>query len=254
MPVFEGFYRHYFRVQTSGWHHILDQKMLLVGSHNGGLATPDLPMFVYDWVRRFGPERPVYGLAHPKVWQVYPAMAKLAARCGGVQARPQMAIAAFRAGASVLVFPGGGQDAFRPHRDRQKIHFAGRTGFVKLALREGVPIVPFVSWGAHDTLVVIDDCYEQAKFMHEQGIPWLFGIDPEVFPIYLGLPWGLAIGPVPNIPLPMPIHTRVCAPVTFDRYGRDVLKDEDYVNACAQKVINHMQAELDDLATQPPPP
>lgn len=247
MPVWEWFYRYYFRVETEGWHHIPDQQALYVGSHNGGLATPDLPMFMYDWVRRFGPERPIYGLAHPKVWAVYQPMAALAARCGAIRAEPKMAFAAFRQGASVLVYPGGGQDAFRPHRLRHRIHFAGRQGFVKLALRQGVPIVPLVSWGAHATLFVLEDCYEQAKLIHDRGIPWLFGIDPEVFPIYLGLPWGLGIGPLPNLPLPAQIHTRVCAPIQFERYGRAAIKDQAYVDACTEQVIAHMQAELDQL-------
>ena len=43
MPKFAWFYEHYFRVQTQGWHHIPSQQpVLFVGSHNGGLASPDL--------------------------------------------------------------------------------------------------------------------------------------------------------------------------------------------------------------------
>jgi 1-acyl-sn-glycerol-3-phosphate acyltransferase len=75
----------------------------------------------------------------------------------------------------------------------------------------------------------------------------LFGVDPVVFPIYFGLPWGLAVGPLPNIPLPMPMHTRVCKPIVFERYGRSAAGDRDYVNQCYQLVINQMQQELDEL-------
>src|SRR3712207_8665337 len=52
-------------------------------------------------------------------------------------------------------------------------------------------------------------------------ISWLLDIDPVVFPIYLGWPWGLALGPLPNIPFPVTIHTRVCPPIVFERYGRE---------------------------------
>jgi hypothetical protein len=42
MPVWEWLYHSYFRVQTEGWHHIPPQgKMLIVGTHNGGSASPD---------------------------------------------------------------------------------------------------------------------------------------------------------------------------------------------------------------------
>ena len=252
MPKWEWAYRHYFRVQTDGWRHIpKDGAALFVGAHNGGLATPDLPMFMFDWFRRFGYQRPIYGLMHPNMWRVFPQMSEFAAQAGAIQAHPKMAIAALQKGASVLVYPGGGQDVFRPHRLRRQIHFNGRRGFIKLALREAIPIIPAISWGAHDTLIVLEDCYEQARKLHELGLlPWLFDTDPEVFPIYLGLPWGIAFGPLPNLPWPVQIHTRVCKPIVFERYGREALKDQAYVEACYATVIRQMQLALDDLVAE----
>lgn len=248
MPFYGLLYRYYFRVQTSGWHHIPPHgQVLLVGSHNGGLAAPDMVMMTYDWFRQFGTERPVYGLTHPCVWKAFPPLAHLAAQVGAVIAHPKMAIAALRQGASVLVYPGGAQDVFRLHSLRHKICLAGNQAFIKLALGHNVPIVPLISHGAHDTLIVLADFYEQVRQLHEWGMPWLLDIDPEVFPIYLGLPWGVAIGPLPNIPLPVPIHTRVCPPIIFERYGREAARDRDYVDTCYNIVCNTMQQELDAL-------
>ena len=45
-------------------------------------------------------------------------------------------------------------DACRPFGMRNRIEFAGRTGYVKLAQQAGVPIVPIVSHGGHNSLVV----------------------------------------------------------------------------------------------------
>lgn len=249
LPYAEWLYRYYFQVKSGGWDDIPNGPVLFVGSHNGGLASPDLHMFMVDWFQRFGTERSAYGLMHPKMWTVFPEVSQLATRMGAVRAHPKMAIAALNSGASVLVYPGGAQDVFRPHRDRHTICLNGRQGFIKLALRQNVPIVPLISTGAHDTLFVIDNCYDQAKHLHERGMPWLFGIDPEVFPIYLGWPWGLAIGPVPNIPWPRPIQLRVCPPIYFERYGRAVVKDSAYVNQCYQTVVSKMQQQLDDLVS-----
>ncbi|MGD1698321.1 lysophospholipid acyltransferase family protein [Dapis sp. BLCC M229] len=246
MPLWEWFYRYYFRVQTDGWHHIPDEKILIVGSHNGGLPAPDMHMCMYDWFKRFGPERLVYGLMHQNAWSAFPST-PLAVQCGAVRAHPKMAIAAFERNASVAVYPGGGPDVFRPYSMRDKIYFAGRKGFIKLALREEVPIVPMISNGAHDTLIILADFYEQVKQLHEWGMPWLFNVDPEVFPIYIGWPWGLAIGPLPNFPFPVQIHTRVCPPIVFERYGRKAASDRAYVDACYQKVLTQMQQELDKL-------
>ncbi|WP_066380359.1 lysophospholipid acyltransferase family protein [Anabaena sp. CA = ATCC 33047] len=247
MPLLGLLYHYYFRVQTSGWHHIPQEKVLIVGSHNGGLAAPDMLMMMYDWFCRFGVERPVYGLMHPKVWEVTPQVAHTVAKTGAIIAHPKMAIAALRSGASVLVYPGGAEDVFRPHSLRHKIYFAGRQGFIKLALRENVPIVPAISYGAHDTLIVLADLYKFMQRLHEWGMPWLFNVDPEVFPIYVGLPWGLAIGPLPNIPFPVSIQTRVCPPIVFEKYGTEAASDRQYVNECYELVKSKMQQELDQL-------
>ena len=251
MPLWEWFYRYYFRVTTDGWHHIPSQgQVILVGSHNGGLASPDMIMTMYDWFRRFGTDRPVYGLMHPSVWKVNPTIARIGEQTGAIVAHPRMALAALERGASILVYPGGAQDVFRPHRERERINFVGRKGFIKLALREKIPIIPVISKGAHDTLIVLDDFYEWVEKLHQWGMPWLFNVDPEVFPIYLGLPWGIGIGPIPNIPLPVPIHTRVCAPIIFDMYGKETTRDRAYVDACYRRVVTQMQRELDLLIAE----
>lgn len=250
MPIWGWLYHNYFRVQTSGWEQIPPGKVLLVGSHNGGLAAPDMFMMMYDWFRRFGFSRPVYGLMHPRVWEVALPIAQLAEKVGAVMAHPKMAIAALHQGASVLVYPGGAEDVFRPYNLRNKIYFANRKGFIKVALREEVPIVPVISHGAHETLIVLADIYKQMQQLHEWGMPWLFNIDPVVFPIYLGLPWGIGIGPLPHIPLPVPIQTRVCPPIIFERYGREAASDRQYVDLCYEKVLFFMQQELDDLVNK----
>ncbi|WP_414752919.1 lysophospholipid acyltransferase family protein [Anabaena sp. CCY 9910] len=250
MPVWEWFYRYYFRVTTDGWHHIPPEgKVLLVGSHNGGMASPDLIMMMYDWFSRFGTKRLVYGLMHPYAWKVSPQIAHLAQKIGAIVAHPKIASNAFDLGASVLVYPGGQYDMFRPYSQRHKINFAGHQGFIKLALKKEVPIIPLISVGAHDTLIVLCDCYDLVKQFHQWGLPWFYQVDPGVFPIYLGLPWGLSIGPLPNIPLPVQIHTRVCRPIIFERYGKDAAKDRDYVNSCYELVYTKTQYELDNLVS-----
>lgn len=247
MPIWEWFYQHYFRVQTEGWHHMpASGKVLIVGSHNGGLASPDTSMVMLDWFRRFGTERPAYALMHPAAWQT-PIFAIPGAQVGALMAHPKMAIAALREDAALLVYPGGAKDLFRPYSSRHQIELAGHRGFIKLALQESAPIVPVISHGAHETLMILGDLYEQVKPLQSMGFPWL--VDPRigVFPIYLGLPWGIGIGPMPNFPLPIQIHTRVCAPVIFERYGKAAARDRAYVDACYEQVRLHMQAELDDL-------
>lgn len=251
MPLMGWLYEHYYQVSTDGWEHIpTDETVMLVGSHNGGLPAPDMHMMLFDWCRKFGVEKPLYGLMHPSVWKAFPAAAHIATQMGAVRAHPKMGLAALNKNVNIALYPGGAQDVFRPYNMRHKIYFHNRKGFIKLALKKGVPIVPMISIGAHSTLAVLGDVYPQVKQLHELGMPWFLDIDPEVFPIYLGIPWGISLGPLPNIPLPIKMHTRICPPIHFERQGADALKDKAYVDACYDKVESKMQASLDELVVQ----
>lgn len=251
MPFFGWVYRYYFRVRTDGWENIpRTGKVLLIGSHNGGLAAPDTVMMTYDWFRQFGTERAAYALMEPKIWQVLPGLARLATQVGTLHPHPHLARAALRRDAAVLIYPGGAKDVFRPYSLRNQIYFCDRQGFIKLALLEEAPIVPFISYGAHSTLIVLADIYPQLQQLHRLGIPWLWGIDPGVFPIYLGLPWGIGVGPLPNIPLPIQLHTRVCPSIVFERYGEEAARDREYVRECYYRVCDRMQQELDRLVEE----
>ena len=251
MPFFGLVYQYYFRVQTDGWENIPKTgKVLLIGSHNGGLAAPDTVMMTYDWFRQFGTDRLAYALMEPKIWQVLPGLARLATQVGTIQPHPDLARAALRRGAAVLIYPGAAKDVFRPYSLRNKVYFHGHKGFIKLALQEEVPIIPFISHGAHSTLIVLADIYPQLQQLHKLGMPWLGGIDPGVFPIYLGLPWGIGVGPLPNIPLPVALHTRVCPAIVFDRYGEEAAHNRQYVEQCYHQVCEQMQQELDRLVRE----
>ncbi|ACB54233.1 hypothetical protein cce_4887 [Crocosphaera subtropica ATCC 51142] len=251
MPFFGWIYQHYFRVQTDGWEYIpKNGKVLLIGSHNGGLAAPDTVMMTYDWFRQFGTERLAYALMDRRIWQFLPGLARLATQVGTLQPTPRLARTALRRGAALLIYPGGAKDVFRPYHLRHCINFQGHRGFIQLALQEDVTIIPFISYGAHSTLIVLEDIYPQLQQLHRWGMPWLGGIDPGVFPIYLGWPWGVAIGPLPNIPFPLKLHTRVCPPIIFERYGQSASHDREYVHQCYRQVVDTMQKELDQLVIE----
>lgn len=95
--------------------------------------------------------------------------------------------------------------------------------------------------------MVLGDFYKEAKQLHELGMPWLFGIALVVFPVFLELPWGLSIEPLPHLPLPVQIRTHVCKQIVFEKYGSEAARERDYVDACFDLVTNQMQQELDRL-------
>ena len=76
-------------------------------------------------------------------------------KIGQMPASMVNAKAALDEGDSVLLYPGGSYEVSRPWKDRNRIAFKGRTGFIRLALETGVPVVPVVGHGGHETTIVL---------------------------------------------------------------------------------------------------
>ncbi len=151
-----------------------------------------------------------------------------------------------RAGAILLDYPGGDHEVFRTWRDRNRIDFGDRLGFVRLALRTQVPVVPAVSIGAHETLVVLTRGERLARFLRYDK---LFRV--KVMPLVLGPPFGVVPGGIPTFPLPAKITVELLAPIDWSaRYGPETASDDDVVRACFDEITRVMQTALDRLAAE----
>ncbi|NJN24181.1 MAG: hypothetical protein HC810_07035 [Acaryochloridaceae cyanobacterium RL_2_7] len=82
-------------------------------------------------------------------------------------------------------------------------------------------------------------------------MPWLLDIDPEVWPIFKGWPWGMGIGPLLNIPFPKPIRLKIGKPIIFERTGPAATKDLNYLLRCYDQVHDAMQRDLNELVQAP---
>src|SRR5687767_702599 len=144
----------YFRGEVRGLGNIPENGgVLLVGNHSGGNLTPDTSVFTLAFSAYFGVERAFYQLAHNLVLSM-PGLGFLR-RFGTVAASPENAKRALRAGAALLVYPGGDVEVHRPSWQSGRVDFAGRKGFVRLALEHDVPIVPVVSIGGQETALFL---------------------------------------------------------------------------------------------------
>jgi len=232
----------WFAPEVSGAENAAAGPSLIVGSHNGGIMTPDMWILMLAGWRRFGPDTPSYGLAHDQVMHL-PIVARAIGLLGGVPARQDHASTLLARGAQVLVYPGGDVDTFKPWSERHTVKFGGRAGFVRLALRQQVPIVPVVSVGAHETFRVLTDGHRLAHALHLKEL-----LRIEVLPVFLCLPWGIWIGPYElHLPLPSKIHIRVLPPIRFD-LPPSAADDDATVHVLAEQVRSAMQAALDELA------
>jgi 1-acyl-sn-glycerol-3-phosphate acyltransferase len=206
----------YFRADVRGLHHIQREgPVLLVGNHSGGMMAPDLFVFVLAFSTYFGVERTFYQLAHNGV--MLPPLGPMVRRYGTVAADPNNAELALKSGAAVLVYPGGDYEVFRPSWESGKVDFGGRTGFIRLALRLGVPIQPVVSIGSQETALFLSRGARLAKLTRVDKMLRL-----KTLPIMLGLPFGLMPGVFGHLPLPAKITIQVLPKIDLEeRYGED---------------------------------
>jgi 1-acyl-sn-glycerol-3-phosphate acyltransferase len=239
VPVIWSFLRAWFRPEVRGLDRIpASGPVLLVGNHSGGNVAPDTLVFSAAFIRRFGARRPFYQLAHNLVVAV-PWLAPLR-WYGTIAASPENARAALRAGAAVLVYPGGDWEAHRPVWQGHRVDFHDRHGFVRLALETGAPIVPVVSIGGQETALFLS---RGELLVRKLGLHKRLRLD--VVPISIALPWGLDVGDVfGHLPLPAKITIDVLPPIDVRaRFGDDV-------DAAYESIVLQMQRALDELAAE----
>jgi 1-acyl-sn-glycerol-3-phosphate acyltransferase len=226
----------YFRLRAEGFDHLERGPVLYVANHNGGIAGPDLSCTLGSLWDARGPEAPLYALAHDFPMRQFQRFGAVIRRFGALRATPENAMRALRAGAQVLVYPGGDLDAYRHARRRDEVVLGTRTGFVRVAQAARVPIVPVVAQGAHRSAYIFSEGEEIARLLRLKRWARL-----ERFPLALALPWGLALGPwLPYLPLPFPIQLRVLPPIPAPE-GADPERIREQVQVA-------MQTALDELA------
>jgi 1-acyl-sn-glycerol-3-phosphate acyltransferase len=231
----------WFRAEVNGFENVPDEPVLFVGNHSGGGSTPDTFIFLLAYNTFFTVEgRPLYGLAHDTVTAA-PVIGGWTRKLGVVPAANSFAECIFETGASALVYPGGDVEALRPWRDRNKIVFSGRKGFLRLAHRCNVKIVPVVATGGHDTLIILNDGRRTAKLLRLDKLARV-----KSMPMTLSIPWGLSPLPLPHLPLPAKIRMQVLDPIDVRaRFG-----DKPDWDHAFDYVTSVMQVGLSKLASR----
>ena len=232
----------YFRGEVRNLGHIPeDEPALLVGNHSGGNVIPDTLIFTLAFSTYFGVERRFFQLAH-NLAIAWPIAGDLLRKSGTISASQRNARRALDSGAPVLVYPGGDWETHRPSWEGGVIDFAGRKGFIKLALETGVPIVPVVSVGGQETALFLSRGSGLAKALQLDKLLRL-----KVLPISLALPWGINVGDfLGHVPLPAKVTIEVLPPIDVrEEFGPDPDFDEVYEHVTAQ-----MQDALDALSAE----
>ena len=218
-------YDRWFRAELHGVEHVPPTGGgLLVANHAGTLPV-DAAVLMHGLELATG--RPVYALHHWMLREA-PFLGTFLARNGGVVANPGNAQHLLAdEGQLVLVFPEGTKGTTKPYSQRYRLQRFGRGGFIEVAMRAGVPVLPVAVTGTEETM------------------PALFTIDLDRgvrIPVTAN---ALLFGPAGVVPWPVKIRAYVLPPVELDvpagldAYNRRAVADG------SDLVRRHLQDELD---------
>ena len=230
--VYEPVYKHWFRAEWEGLEKIpTDGGALLVANHAGAIPS-DAPAIMHGIETEL--HRPVYGLAD-QMFKSMPVVGTLWSRVGGVVAHPDNAYRLLREQSQlVLVFPEGSKGPGKNYKERYQLRRFGRGGFIEIAMRAGVPVVPIAVVGAEESMPVVFKSNTIAKLT---GLPYM--------PITANM---LALGPLGGLAyFPAKFKLKVLDPVTFDvppdqeRYSRSRIMDE------SENIRERIQAALYEM-------
>lgn len=238
----------YFDAEVRGFENVPAKgPMLLVGNHSGGALTPDTSAFYTAWYRNRGLEDQLVGLAFDSAFSI-PKFGMLMRKIGQVPASQGNAEKALSRGKALLVYPGGVHEVYRPWTERNKIDFDNRKGFIKLALKSQVPVVPIVGHGGHSTTIVLGRGEGLAKAMGYERLRM------KINPILLQFPWGISSPLFLGMPYPAKITTQILPPFDWTRYGPEGANDPAVLQACYDEITGAMQKTLTSLAEENPWP
>ncbi|MHB8873947.1 MAG: 1-acyl-sn-glycerol-3-phosphate acyltransferase [Myxococcaceae bacterium] len=182
----------YHRANIEGLGYLPRGPALLVGNH--GRFGLDTFVFLY-LLWRYAGRRP-FGLADRRFFG-FPPLQLLLRQMGGVIGTKENALALLRAGALVVVYPGGAREVFKGRGARQKLAWQRSIGFARVAIRAQVKVVPFCGLGVDDTYLALGYPPLSRRVLGKYAIPAVIGLGP--------------------FPLPARLRFRVGAPLTPPR-------------------------------------
>src|SRR5580692_6035603 len=230
--IYEPVYSKWFRTEWEGLEKIPSHGGALLVANHAGAIPSDAPVIMHGIEKEL--ERPVYGLAD-YFFRTVPVIGTLWARSGGVSARPANAYRLLKEQQQLaVVFPEGTKGPSKSFTDRYQLRRFGRGGFVEIAMRAGVPVIPIAVVGAEEAMPVVLRLPAVARAL---GLPY--------FPITANV---LALGPLGVVtPFPAKFKLRVLPPVSFDvppdqeRYSKSrIMEESEGIRTLLQESVYDM--------------
>jgi 1-acyl-sn-glycerol-3-phosphate acyltransferase len=212
--------------------------VLLVGNHTV-FGMIDAPLMALAIIEHTG--RVPRGLAEHAHYRL-PGWRDLLTWGGAVRGTRDNCRALFAAGEMVLVYPGGGREVAKRKGEKYQLIWKERTGFARMAIESGVPIVPFSAIGVEEMVDIVVDADHAALRPVRSLVERLGGRWELVWP-----PVVRGLGPTP-LPRPQRFYFAFGAPIrtrqrTLDDASVRALRHE--VERAVLDGIDFLQAARD---------
>ncbi len=224
----------YHRYTVEGLEHLDGRRAMLIVGYHGRPFAYDMCMLTVALYDRLG--YLPHGVVHKGV-DVLPGLRLVTDALGFVTTDDASVAAAVARGEHVMVTPGGADEGCRGFDGRYRVAWGDRTGYLRLALRHGLAIVPVAADGVDDTYVAF---WDAAPLGRRLGLPneWAW------------IPW-LGVGPLGIWPLsppfPVRMRQRIGAPIELAACGVHDARDGAGVARAHRHVTETVQALLDEV-------
>lgn len=214
--LLKWFYRSYFRVTVQHIERVPDRgRAMVVGNHSGGLPV-DGGMLLTALLLDHEPPRLAHGMVE-KFANQWPFVSTWFSRVGQFTGLPEHATALLEADRVLMVFPEGARGTGKLYDQRYELVDFG-TGFMRLALQTGTPIIPLAFIGGEEAIPV--------KY-HLDALARLVGA-PYIPVTSYGLP----------LPLPVSCSITFGEPMRFEGNGQEAdAVIQEYVQAVKDEIV-----------------
>ncbi|MFN3200684.1 MAG: lysophospholipid acyltransferase family protein [Bradymonadia bacterium] len=211
-------YRNYFSVRVFGSEHVPARgRAMLVGHHSGGVAL-DGALLITSMLLDHHPPRLAQGMAEKFLNRV-PFSSAITSRVGQLTGLPEHARRLLEDDRLLVVFPEGARGTAKLYPQRYDLVQFG-TGFMRLAMATGTPIVPVAFNGVGEAIPTVFNSKRLGKLVGAPYVPFT----PYLLPI----------------PRKVPVQIYIGKPLVFD--GDDGAPDHEIEANVAQ--VKSVIAEL----------
>lgn len=227
--LFRFLHDRYWRIEHQGLENVPRQgRAVLTGVHRGFMPWDGV--MALHLLRRETGRIPRF-LIHPCLIK-FPFLANYMTKLGGIIACQENADWVLEREGLLGMFPEGIGGAFTMYRDAYRLGRFGRDEYVKMALRNRAPIVPFVTVGSAEIYPIL---FRVESKLVRRVLEWPFLPVTPTFPL-------------PGLPLPSKWHTRFLEPLpVHEQHGPEAADDPRIVRRISAEVRSRMEAAIREM-------